>query len=169
MTSVTLIPSLPKVVYPDSDGRPMAENTKQLRWIVVLYCGLCAVFRNRDDVFVAADLPWYPVEGHPEITTARDTYVVFGRPKGDRGSYQQWLEGGIAPQVVFKILWPNNDTWEMSDKLAFFDDRGVEEYYLYDPEKDRLAIYVRQGTALGAVAPLAVRGHCRSDPFPTAV
>ncbi len=30
--------------------------------------------------------------------------VVFGRPKGDRGSYKQWLENQIAPQVVFEIL-----------------------------------------------------------------
>jgi hypothetical protein len=58
------------------------------------------------------------------------------------------LEGGIPPQVVFEILSPTHDAWEMSDKLAFFDDHGVEEYYLYDPDKNRLAIYVRQGTAL---------------------
>ena len=34
--------------------------------------------------------------------------VVFGRPKGYRGSYRQWEEGGIAPQVVFEILSPGN-------------------------------------------------------------
>src|SRR5205807_8645404 len=73
------------VVYPDSDGKPMAENTKQLRWIVVLFGNLCALFRDRPDVFVAADLFWYPVEGEPDIRAAPDVLLVFGRPKGDRG------------------------------------------------------------------------------------
>jgi Uma2 family endonuclease len=148
MTVTAVVPPRTEVVYPDSDGKPMAENTKQLRWIVVIYGGLCSVFRERDDVFVAADLLWYPEEGRPEVNTAPDVYVAFGRPKGHRGSYKQWEEGGIAPQVVFEILSPGNDVWEMSDKLAFYDEHGVEEYYLYDPDKNRLDVYLRQGTVL---------------------
>jgi hypothetical protein len=26
----------PKIVYPESDGQPMADNTKQFRWIVTM-------------------------------------------------------------------------------------------------------------------------------------
>lgn len=51
-------------------------------------------------------LLWYPVESHPEIRTAPDVLVVFGRPKGHRGSYKQWEEDNIPPQVVFEILSP---------------------------------------------------------------
>ncbi|NEX15989.1 MAG: hypothetical protein C1943_04960 [Halochromatium sp.] len=29
---------------------------------------------------------------------APDLFVVFGRPKGRRGSYRQWEEDGIAPR-----------------------------------------------------------------------
>ena len=75
-------------------------------------------------------------------------FVAFDRPKGDRGSYQQWNEGGIAPQVVFEILSPGNDPMELSDKLAFYTEYSVEEYYLYDPDQNRLAVFVRKGTAL---------------------
>ena len=60
--------------------------------------------------------------------------VVFGRPKGDRGSYKQWEEENIAPQVVFEILSPSNDRFEMSRNLLFFERHKIEEYYLYDPE-----------------------------------
>jgi Uma2 family endonuclease len=139
------------VLYPESDGKPLAENTKQLRWIVVLYGGLSALFRDRADVFVAADLLWYAEEGQPEVNTAPDVLVAFGRPKGDRGSYQQWAEGGVAPQVVFEILSPGNTPMEMADKLAFYDEHGVEEYYLYDPERNQLAVYLRSGTVLRRV------------------
>src|SRR5205814_3062926 len=99
----------------------------------------------RPDVFVAGDLLWYPREGFPNIRTAPDAMVVFGRPKGYRGSYRQWDEGGVAPQVVFEILSPGNRPQEMDRKFEFYDTYGVEEYYLYDPEGVSLAGWVRLG------------------------
>jgi hypothetical protein len=87
---------------------------------------------------------WYPVEGDNKTRTAPDVMVVFGRPKGDRGSYQQWREGGIAPQVVFEILSPGNTRKEMREKLDFYTWYGVEEYYLYDPERGYLNGWLRR-------------------------
>ncbi|MBI1918319.1 MAG: Uma2 family endonuclease [Planctomycetes bacterium] len=141
------------IIYPDSDGKPLAENTKQARWIVVLFGNLCALFRDRIDVFVAIDLFWYPVEGQPEIRTAPDVLVVFGRPKGDRSSYKHWEEAGIPLTVVFEILSPTNTYAEMDDKLIFYEEYGVEEYYLYDPDTNRLWVYVRRGEVLRRVRP----------------
>jgi Uma2 family endonuclease len=130
------LPSTPrKIIYPDSDGKPMADNTLQFRWIVTIKEGVDRIFHDRPDVFVAGDLLWYPVEGHPEICQAPDALIAFGRPKGDRGSYKQWEEGGIAPQVVFEVLSPNNRFQEMYRKLKFYEEYGVEEYYLYDPDR----------------------------------
>ena len=128
----------PKIVYPESDGQPMAENTKQFRWIVTIKEGIEALFKNVPDVFVAGDLFWYPLEGQPRIRLAPDAMVVFGRPKGDRGSYLQWQEGGIAPQVVFEVLSPGNRLSEMIKKFQFYDRYGVEEYYIYDPDQFEL-------------------------------
>ena len=127
-----------KIIYPDSDGKPMADNTIQFRWIVLIKENLELIFADAPDVFVAGDLLWYPVEGHPEICVAPDVMVAFGRAKGDRGSYQQWRENNIAPQVVFEILSPGNRLKEMTKKLQFYDRYGVEEYYIYDPETKEL-------------------------------
>jgi Uma2 family endonuclease len=124
--------------YPDSDGQLMADNTQQFRWIVLIKENLEILFANDPQVFVAGDLLWYPVEGHPEICVAPDVLVAFGCDKGDRGSYKQWLENNIAPQVVFEILSPCNKLKEMTKKLQFYDRYGVEEYYIYDPEKNDL-------------------------------
>lgn len=139
--STVAIPHSPRpVVYPDSDGKPMAENTLQYQWIVTVTGGLAHLFADDQAVFVAGDLFWYPVEGHPEIRVAPDTLVAFGRPKGHRGSYRQWEEGGVAPQVVFEILSPGNRFGEMSAKFNFYRRYGVEEYYIYDPDPLRLEI-----------------------------
>jgi len=132
-----------QIVYPESDGKPMADNTKQFRWIVTLEGGFEALFRDREDVFVAGDLFWYPVEGRPDIRMAPDVMIVFGRPKGDRPSYKQWEEENIAPQVVFEVLSPGNSLLEMAKKLEFYDRYGVEEYYLYDPETGDFTGWIR--------------------------
>jgi Uma2 family endonuclease len=162
---------LTPVTYPDSDGQPMSDNTKQFRWIVTIKENLDAMFAEDPDVFVAGDLLWYPVEGDNIIKRAPDAMAVFGRPKGDRGSYQQWQEGGIAPQVVFEILSPSNRPGEMIAKFQFYDRYGVDEYYLYDPDKIDLTGWQRQNGVLqeipnmqGWVSPqLGVRYHIAAE------
>jgi Uma2 family endonuclease len=132
-----------KIIYPDSDGQPMADNTKQFRWIATIHGNLEWLFRDDDLVFVAGDLLWYPVEGNPKYRVAPDVMVAFGRPKGDRGSYKQWEEANIAPQVVFEILSPVNTEGEMERKLQIYARCGVEEYYIYDPDRFILKGYQR--------------------------
>jgi Uma2 family endonuclease len=138
----------PKVIYPESDGQPVAENTLQFRWIVMLEGNLEGIFQADPNVFVAGDLLWYPVEGDNTIRIAPDTLVVFGRPKGDRGSYQQWLEDDIAPQVVFEVLSPGNRHGEMIRKFQFYEKYGVDEYYVYDPDNSELNGWIRSGDVL---------------------
>lgn len=159
----------PQVIhYPESDGHPLADNTQQFRWIVTLKENLEILFAEQPDVFVAGDLLWYPVEGNNRLCQAPDVMVVVGRPKGDRGSYQQWREGNMAPQVVFEILSPSNTPQEMSRKLLFYQRYGVEEYYQYDPDRNDLVGCQRQDGALveipdmqGWVSPrLGIRFDC---------
>jgi Uma2 family endonuclease len=143
-----------QALYPDSDGKRMAENTKQYRWIVTVQGGLEAMYDDVPNVFVAGDLLWYAVEGRPRKRQAPDVMVVFGRPKGDRGSYRQWQEGGIAPQVVFEILSPGNRFGEMLRKFRFYERHGVEEYYVYDPDNGTLEGWQRRGARLKPIRPM---------------
>jgi Uma2 family endonuclease len=141
-------PRVKPVVYPESDGKPMADNTKQARWIFVLFGNLTALYHTVADVFVAADLFWYPREGDDQEKNAPDVLVVFGRPRGDRGSYKQWEEDNVPVTVAFEVLSPSNTYKEMARKLAFYDEYGVEEYYVFDPEENELFVYVRGRGAL---------------------
>jgi Uma2 family endonuclease len=139
-------------MYPDSDGKPMSDDTLQFKWIVVIKEGLEVAFRNDPNVFIAGDLLWYPEEGKPKIRTGPDALVVFGRPKGYRGSYKQWEEGGIAPQVVFEVLSPNNRHSEEIRKFRFYDRYGVEEYYVYNPDYGDLSGWRRGDVTLDEIA-----------------
>jgi Uma2 family endonuclease len=139
------------LLYPDSDGKPMADNTLQFEWIVRIQGNIDDLFGDEPNVLVVGDLLWYAVRGEPKECLAPDTMVVFGRPKGYRGSYRQWREDDIAPQVVFEVLSPNNTVKEMKRKLAFYDRHGVEEYYLYDPDNPKLSGWRRRGSTLKVI------------------
>jgi Uma2 family endonuclease len=137
-----------EIIYPDSDGQPMADNTLQFQWIVTLKENLELMYADTADVFVAGDLLWYPVEGDNKTRVAPDAMVAFGRPKGYRGSYMQWKENNIPPQVVFEVLSPGNRRAEMNKKLLFYNRHGVEEYYEYDPYNAELVGLQRQNGEL---------------------
>lgn len=151
-TDITAAVVVETITYPESDGKPMADNSKQFRWIATIEGNLEILFEDNPDVFIAGDMLWYPVEGSNTIRQAPDALVAFGRPKGDRGSYLQWREGGIAPQVVFEVLSPGNTKKEMEKKFDFYEIYGVEEYYVYDPDRGQLRGWLRQGRALSEIA-----------------
>jgi Uma2 family endonuclease len=151
---VSQIPK-PAVIYPDSDGQPMSDNTLQFSWIVKIKENLEILFAENPDIFVAGDLLWYPVEGSNTIKRAPDAMVVFGRPKGYRGSYMQWNEDNIAPQVVFEILSPGNRLAEMTAKFEFYNLHGVEEYYIYDPDRVDFTGWLRQNGTLQGIGNIA--------------
>ncbi len=142
----------PAIIYPESDGLPIAENTLQFEWIVTDKEGLDALFDDDPNVFVAGDLLWYPVQGDNKTRVAPDTMVAFGRPKGFRGSYMQWEEEGIPPQVVFEVLSPGNRPDEMIKKHGFYEHYGVEEYYLYNPDTVELFGWVRRASTLEPIS-----------------
>ena len=150
MTYTSSIPT--DVSYPEDDGNRMAENTKQYRWIVIIKENLEILLANNLDAFIAGDLLWYPIEGDNVTCASPDVMVILGRPKGDRGSYQQWKEGNVAPKVTFEIMSPSNTQREMQEKRTFYETHGVDEFYIYDPDRFRLSGYIRQG---GKLLPIA--------------
>jgi Uma2 family endonuclease len=145
-------PEKSQIIYPDDNGEPMSDNTEQFRLIVWIKENLELLFASIADVFVAGNLLWYPVEGNNQISQAPDVMVVFGRPKGYRGSYQQWNEDNIAPQIAFEIWSPSNRFTPMLEKLRFYERYGVEEYYLYNPTNRDLSIWERREERLETVA-----------------
>ena len=143
--------SQPEIIYPDSDGQPMANNTRHFRWIVTIKENLELLFASIDNVFIAGDLFWYPIEGDNKTRLAPDVMVVFGRPKGYRGSYRQWEEENVAPQVIFEIISPGNRLQELVRKFKFYERYGVEEYYVYEPDRLDLMGWLRSREQLAEI------------------
>ena len=151
---VTQIQKLDTIIYPDSDGERMSENTEHFELIIWLVKNLELVFVDRPEVFVIGDLLWYPVEGNNKLRQAADGMVVFDRPKGYRGSYKQWEEDNIPPQVVFEFLSPGNRLAEMIRKFEFYQRHSVEEYYVYNPRAKELNGWIGGGGSLEEIPEL---------------
>lgn len=154
---VTQLPPIVQedIIYPESDGQPMADNTKQFELIVFIKKNCDLLFANNPDVFVAGDLLWYPVKDDNATCKVPDIMVVVGRPKGHRGSYVQSQENNIPPQVVFEILSKGNTHKEMIAKYKFYQRYGVEEYYLYDPNTSELTGWLRSNNELQEIEQMA--------------
>ena len=138
-----LVGQIPPMEYPDSDGEPMGDNDTQIDLMILMRQGLRRLFAGRQ-VYVSANVFWYPVQGQPGIRSAPDVIVAFGRPPGRRRSYREWDEGGQAPQVVMEVVSPSNTAAVLATKLAWYDRFGVEEYWVLDPDHGRVAWYERQ-------------------------
>ena len=76
--------------------------------------------------------------------------VVLGRPKG-YGASLQWEEHHIAATVVFEIISPGNTVQEMGSKFEFYQNYGVQEYYVYNPHRNSLEGWYRKNNLLEGI------------------
>jgi len=146
----TLLKTTQDTLYPETDGLPLSDNTKQFRLMMTTQGGLDDLFKN-EPVLVVGNLLWYPLQRNPDEvkSTAPDVMVIFGQDKKDRTVYKQWEEGNLGPQVTFEFVSKNNSVQEVEvKKLAFYEKHGVEEYYIHDPEQGTLKGWLRQGERL---------------------
>ena len=133
---------VPKLVYPESDGEPMAETGIHVRAIELLHQALDDFFDDRPDVFVAADMFWYFEEGLTQ-TTAPDVMVVPGVGNHDRRSFFTWEENGAVPAAVFEMASKGTVSEDLNKKFYLYEARGVREYFIFDPEAKYLLPFLQ--------------------------
>ena len=133
-------PILPTVEidYPDSDGKPLAENDPQLHAIHYAFDALLLYYRERADVYVSADLLIYYEEGNPRVSVAPDAFVVFGVEDRMRMNYKVWEEGK-GPDFVLEVASRNTWREDVERKPGVYAGLGVKEYFLFDPRSEYLA------------------------------
>ena len=121
------------IVYPDSDGEPMAENDHQLTAMIDAISTLRAWFADREDVYPGGDMLMYYRMNDNETRVAPDVFVVFGvESRHKRDSWIVWREGK-APDIVMELA--SGSTWrrDMVEKRGIYAEMGVTEYWRFDP------------------------------------
>lgn len=127
------IQAAPTIVYPESDGKPMAETDVHrdlmTDWIQMLRYH----YRNKNDVYVSGNIFMYYVEEDPRQSVSPDVFVVFGVEKKRRRTYLTWEEGR-TPDFVLEVASPKTFTNDFEKKKNLYASTlAVKEYYIYDP------------------------------------
>lgn len=120
-------------LYPDTDGFSMVES--DLHYIATkhLYGALSHWYRQRDDVYVAANMFLYYEEGCPVKNRGPDIMVAKGvRGKHARRSFRTWEEG-VVPAVIIEVTSMSTQREDDLIKPRVYADIGVKEYFMFDP------------------------------------
>ncbi|MBC7797226.1 MAG: Uma2 family endonuclease [Pyrinomonadaceae bacterium] len=123
-----------EIIYPDSDGEPMAETGFHVNQILELIQTLKDFYKPRTDVFVTGNQFLFYEEGNPKKCVSPDVMVCFGVSNKTRRSYKIWEESDIAPSVVFEISSRKTFWIDAQKKWILYAQLGVKEYILFDPE-----------------------------------
>lgn len=137
MSAILKLKSQEEISYPESDGKPMGETDYHIQTITYLYQALSAFFAAEANVKVSADIMFYYEEGNPRKVFSPDVMVVKGVGNHPRRTYKLWEEQQF-PQVIFEIS--SRGTWgeDLNKKWLLYQQFGVREYYIFDPEYDYL-------------------------------
>ena len=125
--------SAPTIVYPESDGKPMAETERHRDLMIDFILMLKDYFKNANDVCVTGNLFLYYEEGDPKRFISPDVFVVFGVEKKIRRTFMTWNEAN-TPDFVLEVASPGTFTEDMGKKKDLYESvLAVKEYYIYDP------------------------------------
>jgi Uma2 family endonuclease len=124
--------------YPSEDGEPLAETPIHVLAIMLLFQALQDFFRARPDVYIAAKMFWYWEKGNPEARRDPDIMVIPGVEPGDRRSFISWKENGAIPAVIIEVTSEKNWRENLCERRELYEELGVKEYYLFDPEAEYL-------------------------------
>ena len=127
------------VVYPCSDGQPMAETQVHGACMMYVTYALKRWFerQGRADVHVGMNSFLYYEQGNPRAVVAPDVYVVVGAPEYLRDTYLLWNEPK-GPDFVLEVTSASTRRADERRKRDVYASLGVSEYFLYDPRAEYL-------------------------------
>ena len=121
-------------MYPESDGKPMAETDLHIDAIYRMRQMLKAYFAEKLDVYVSGNIMMYYVKGSPQQSVSPDILVSFGIGKKQRRTYKVWEEGK-PPDFVLEFSSKSTYQNDLDDKMKLYAKIGITEYFLYDAER----------------------------------
>ena len=123
----------PTLVYPESDGEPMAETEKHRKVMIDIIDILEQHFQHLPDVHVSGNLLLYYEEGNPRKSISPDVFMVRGLSKKELRTYKTW-EQPPTLDFVLELASPNTFRRDFTEKKQIYEKTlRVKEYYIYDP------------------------------------
>jgi Uma2 family endonuclease len=135
-----LVHSRPETeLYPESDGKPMAETDVHLDCMIYIRAVLKWRYRG-ERVYVGSNLLVYYAKarrGQKGQAVAPDNFVVKDCDPGMRRVFKIWEEGRV-PNTVFEVTSLSTRAEDELEKPGIYGRMGVKELFLFDPTGDYL-------------------------------
>ena len=127
------IGTAPTLVYPESDGEPMAETGRHVRALLDMIDMIDWHFRDTPDVHVSGNMFLYYEEGNPRKVISPDVFMVRGVGKKELRTYKTWEQQPYLDFVI-EFASPSTFTRDFAEKKEIYEQiLQVKEYYIYDP------------------------------------
>ena len=127
------IRTAPTLVYPESDGEPMAETPKHQQVMIDCMDVLRSHFRGIPDVYIAGNMLLYYEEGNPRKSVSPDVFMVRGLSKKELRTYKTW-EQPPTLDFVLEVASPSTYTRDFNEKMEIYAKiLRVKAYCIYDP------------------------------------
>ncbi|HLP87564.1 MAG TPA: Uma2 family endonuclease [Nostocaceae cyanobacterium] len=134
MTALLSVSSTPEIIYPSSDGQPVAETYDHLYVLLTTLAVLKQYLGDRQATVLANQFLYYS-QGFPKLRVAPDVMVIFDVAPGGRDNYKIWEEGQV-PKVIFEMTSAGTKDQDETFKKTLYAQLGVEEYWLFDPKSE---------------------------------
>lgn len=121
-------------LYPESDGKPMAETERHFRELVKNFNRIEDHFAHIPDVYVLGDMMMYYEEGNPRKSISPDIFVAFGIGRKERRIYKIWEEGK-PPDFVLEFASKGTYRTDLTRKVQLYAAIGIPEYFVYDVDR----------------------------------
>ena len=127
------IRAAPTLVYPESDGEPMAETPRHQQVMIDCMDILRSHFHGFADVYIGGNMMLYYEEGNPRKSISPDVFMVRGLSKKELRTYKTWEQPSTL-DFVLEVASPSTYTRDFNQKMEIYAKiLRVKAYYIYDP------------------------------------
>ncbi|MCP4249329.1 MAG: Uma2 family endonuclease, partial [bacterium] len=137
LAPVAAPPRAPTIHYPETDGKPVGETDWHISALLTLLASLRLHFATDTSTYVGGNLLFYYRQGDPRKRRAPDVFVVKNVGKHKRRVFKLWEERAV-PCTVFEITSESTKAEDTGTKYRLYQQLGVTEYVLFDPQGEYL-------------------------------
>ena len=131
---MTYAPTETADLYPESDGKPMADTALHIEWIIWLRQVLEGHFADRPEVYISGNIMMYDIEGPLRTAVSPDILVSIGIGRKQRRTYKVWEEGK-SPDFIMEFSSKRAYRNDLEGKVTHYASMGIPEYFLYDVDR----------------------------------
>jgi hypothetical protein len=125
-----------EIIYPSSDGEPVAETYDHLYALLTTLEVLKQHLQGQKATVLANQFLYY-AQGFPKLRVAPDVMAIFDVEPGGRDNYKIWEEGQV-PKVIFEMTSKGTQSQDSEFKKDLYERIEVQEYWLFDPRGEWL-------------------------------